>query len=188
MSVILCRTCGRELVFSPGVELVCCPACSTNNCSPQADADVADVLNRATGQRLRCDFIHAEASYQYALNISPEEPEALWGLVQCRYGVEYVNDPRTGRPIPIVHAVRKRPMLTDPDFREACELAPEAVRDQYRNDTACTNPEKAGDMLLPGPGRREVRRLPLPQDQPHRRRRGLHRGLHTRDGDLYGAR
>lgn len=36
MSVIICRTCGRELSIPPGQELICCPACSTINCRPQA--------------------------------------------------------------------------------------------------------------------------------------------------------
>ncbi|MBR3764335.1 MAG: TIR domain-containing protein, partial [Clostridia bacterium] len=132
MSVIVCRTCGYEMSVPDGQELVPCLACGTNNSVPAQEADIGDMLRRATAQRLRCDFVHAESSYQYVLRESPEEHEALWGLVQCRYAIEYVKDPRTGKPMPIVHGVQKRPMLTDPDFREACDLAPEAVKKEYR--------------------------------------------------------
>ena len=131
--MLTCRICGDVYTLPKGEQLRQCPSCGTVNCRP-SEGDVSDMLSRATGQRLRCDFVHAENSYQYVLRESPEEHEALWGLVQCRYGVEYVKDPRTGKRMPIVHAVRKRPMLTDPDFREACDLAPEAVRAQYRQE------------------------------------------------------
>ena len=31
------------------------------------------------------------------------EAEAYWGLVLCRYGIEYVNDPATGKKVPTCH-------------------------------------------------------------------------------------
>lgn len=131
---LACRICGSVYDLPAGENHRPCPACGTENCRPQMEADVGDTLRRATAQRLRCDFKHAEDSYQYILKTSPDEHEALWGLVQCRYAIEYVKDPRSGKSMPIVHAVQKRPMLTDPDFREACDLAPEAIRAQYRQE------------------------------------------------------
>lgn len=135
-TIILCRTCELELCLPEDQDIVGCPACGTRNARPQADADTQEMLRRATRQRLRCDFVHAESSYQYVLRESPEEHEALWGITLCRYGVEYVEDAKTGRRLPVVHAVRRRPMATDPDFRQACELAPETVRMQYEQEAA----------------------------------------------------
>ena len=133
-TTLTCRTCGDVYDLPDHLDHAPCRSCGAENCRPKADAVTRDMLVRATRQRLRCDFAHAENSYQYVLRESPDEHEAMWGLVQCRYGIQYVEDPRTGKPMPIVHAVRARPMLTDPDFREACDLAPEAVRAQYRQE------------------------------------------------------
>jgi len=127
----VCRCCGRPLVFAEGMELVTCVACGTLNERPKAKGPALGLLQRATEQRLRCDFINAENSYQHVLLDHPDEHEALWGLVLCRYGVEYVEDPHTRRRLPVVHGVRRKPMQLDSDFRQACELAPAAVRSQY---------------------------------------------------------
>lgn len=129
--ILVCRTCGDQYALPEGEELRACPSCGTVNSCSRAEEDVREMLVRATRQRLKNDFAHAENSYQYVLREYPDEHEALWGLAQCRYGVEYVEDAHTGRRMPVVHAVRKRPMLTDPDFRQACELAPEEIRAQY---------------------------------------------------------
>lgn len=131
-----CRCCSRDIVFPPEVEAMECTACFTLNSRPRAEGASLEVLRRATAQRLRCDFHNAEISYQHVLLDCPEEHEALWGLALCRYGVEYVDDPKTRRRMPVVHGVRTKPMQLDGDFQQACDLAPEEVRTQYEQDAA----------------------------------------------------
>ncbi|MBQ7849142.1 MAG: leucine-rich repeat protein [Clostridia bacterium] len=113
-----------------------CPACDALNARPQAQGLSLDVLARATRQRLNCDFHNAEISYQQVLLEYPDEHEALWGLTLCRYGVEYVEDPRSRSRLAVVHTTRRRPMQADPDCQQACELAPPEIREQYEAEAA----------------------------------------------------
>ena len=131
-----CRTCRYPLEFADGVHMLPCPACGTRNARPRAEGLSLDVLRRANRQRLACDFHNAEINYPQVLLEYPDEHEALWGLALCRYGVEYVEDPRTCRRVPVVHTTRRRPMQLDPDCLQACEQAQEEIRAQYEAEAA----------------------------------------------------
>ena len=132
----ICRTCKFPFSFPTAEATFACPACGAVNGRPQAEGMSYDCLKRATNQRLGCDFHNAVSSYQHVLLDYPDEHEALWGLTLCRYGVEYVEDPRSGTLMPTVHSVRRRPMQADKDFLNACEQAPENVRAQYEAEAA----------------------------------------------------
>ena len=129
-----CRTCRFVYEFPARCETFACPACDALNGRPQAEGSALESLSRATAQRLRCDFHNAVNSYQHVLLDSPEEHEALWGLALCRYGIEYVDDPRTGKRMPTVRSVRRKPMQLDPDYLAALDCAPEDVRVQYEQE------------------------------------------------------
>ena len=129
-----CRTCRFVFEFPARCEMFACPACDALNGRPQAEGSALESLSRATAQRLRCDFHNAVNSYQHVLLDSPEEHEALWGLALCRYGIEYVDDHRTGKRMPTVHSVRRKPMQLDPDYLAALDCAPEDVRVQYEKE------------------------------------------------------
>ncbi|MBQ7849138.1 MAG: toll/interleukin-1 receptor domain-containing protein, partial [Clostridia bacterium] len=129
-----CRRCCYVLEFAGHVSIVTCPFCEAVNERPRSRGGMLEALARATTQRLRCDFHNAVNSYQHVLLDCPDEHEALWGLALCRYGVEYVDDPRTGRRMPTVHSVRRKPMRLDPDYLAAIDCAPEEVRAQYEQE------------------------------------------------------
>ena len=78
--------------------------------------------------------MNAAHSYQHVLIDHPNEHEALWGLVLCRYGIEYVTDERTGQRLPTMHFMQRRPITQDGDFALACQSAPEGVCAQYQRD------------------------------------------------------
>ena len=52
-----------------------------------------------------------------------EEAEAYWGLVLCKYGIEYVDDPATGKKIPTCHRSSFDSIMDDTDFEQALENA-----------------------------------------------------------------
>ena len=64
----------------------------------------------------------------------PTEAEAYWGLVLCRYGIEYVDDPATGKKIPTCHRSSFESILEDPDFEQAQENADAVSRKVYREE------------------------------------------------------
>lgn len=134
--VVSCSCCGRQMVFPSECVLLECPACGTRNARPRSTGAELNILKRAVDQRLACDFHNAEKSYQHVLLEYPDEHEALWGLLLCHYGVEYVEDPVTHRRMPTVHTVRTKPLQAQADFRYACDAAPPEVRAQYELDAA----------------------------------------------------
>ena len=131
---LVCKTCGREFLMPEGVALWPCPGCGTNHSRPRAaDKALAD-LRRAHQQRCDCDFVSAAANYQRVLNVHPDEAEALWGLALCKYGVEFVQDEKTGRHLPVIHFLNRRPFTEDPDVRMAIVRADAVIRSRYQQD------------------------------------------------------
>jgi len=45
-----------------------------------------------------------------------EESEAYWGLVLCKYGIEYVDDPGTGKKIPTCYRSSFDSIMEDPSL------------------------------------------------------------------------
>ena len=48
-----------------------------------------------------------------------QEAEAYWGLVLCKYGIEYVDDPATGKKVPTCHRSSFESIMEDPNFEQA---------------------------------------------------------------------
>lgn len=150
-----CSCCGYLLNFDEDHAVLDCPACGTRNARPKLTGETLLTLQRATEQRLACDFHNAELSYQQVLLYRPDAHEALWGRLLCHYGVEYVEDPATKRRMPTVHTVQTKPLQAQPDFVKACKLAPEAIRAQYELDAVYIDDAQAG-----------IRQKAKPQPQP----------------------
>lgn len=121
-----CRNCGVEFPFPLECATRACPACGAIHGRPRSEGDSMTWLCRANVERAANDFANAEKDYREALGRSPEQHEALWGLVMCKYGVELVE----GKPT--IHFYRRRDILTDPDCVQAIALAPEEVSEQYQ--------------------------------------------------------
>ena len=133
---LICRDCGDVHDLPEGQEHRACPACGTINCRPQAEGEALERLQRATRLRLAGDYAMAEKCYNHVLMDYEEEHEALWGRCLCHYGVEAVNDGKTGGRHLLVHFPRRKPLQEQADFLQACELAPEWTARQYAQDAA----------------------------------------------------
>ena len=140
---LICRNCGYMYDLPDSKEHQPCPACSTENCRPQAEGEALDKLQRATRLRLDGEYDEALRSYNFVLMDYEDEHEALWGKLQCEYGVEFVTDPRSGERKATVHRPHSRPMQLQSDFRRACELAPEEIRTQYEAEAAYVDAAQA---------------------------------------------
>lgn len=132
----LCHCCTRPLFFEDDVLQLECPSCGMYNTRPQPTGPSPETLQRAAQQREACDFTNAEKSYQAILDEYPQHHEALWGRVLCRYGVEYVEDWKSGRSLPTCHFAQRKPMEEDSDYLQAVASAPEDIARKYREDAA----------------------------------------------------
>lgn len=104
MAVIKCKMCGGDLNIIPGESVAECEYCGSRQTVPTADNEKKLTLfARANRLRAGCEFDKAAGVYESIVADFPEEAEAYWGLVLCKYGIEYVDDPATGKKIPTCH-------------------------------------------------------------------------------------
>lgn len=135
MPLIKCKMCGGDLAVSPGTSVAECEYCGTKQTVPSADNEQKLALfARANRLRLACEFDKAAGVYESVIAQFPVEAEAYWGIVLCRYGIEYVDDPATGKKIPTCHRSSFDSILEDPDFEQACENADVVARRVYREE------------------------------------------------------
>lgn len=120
MSIFKCKMCGGTLEFNPGDVVGVCDSCGTKQTLPNGnDEIIANLHNRANSLRLKCDFDKAEETYNKILETDPKDAEAHWGIILCKYGIEYVEDPRTGKRVPTCHRTSFDAVLADDDYKAA---------------------------------------------------------------------
>ena len=135
MAVIKCKMCGGDLVIEPGATVAECEYCGTRQTIPnQDDEKKLTLFARANRLRMGCEFDKAAGIYESIVADFPQEAEAYWGLVLCKYGIEYVDDPATGKKIPTCHRSSFDSILEDSDFEQAQENADVVARKVYREE------------------------------------------------------
>ena len=78
-----------------------CDSCGTKQTLPKTDSEMlSNLFNRANNLRLKCEFDKAEQIYERIVQQDDSEAEAHWGIVLCKYGIEYVEDTKTHNRIP----------------------------------------------------------------------------------------
>ncbi len=132
MGVFKCKMCMGSLPVEEGKRLVTCEYCGTTQTIAFADSEKKITLfNRANLLRSRCEFDKAILTYENILTEFPEDSEAYWGLVLCKYGIEYVDDPRTGEKVPTCHRTEYTSIYEDEDYLSCIKYSDDVTRKQY---------------------------------------------------------
>ena len=127
--------CGGDLALTEGQSVAECEYCGSRQTVPAADNEKKLTLfARANRLRAACEFDKAAGIYESIVADFPEEAEAYWGLVLCKYGIEYVDDPATGKKIPTCHRSSFDSVMEDGNFEQALENADGAARKVYREE------------------------------------------------------
>lgn len=135
MAVMKCKMCGGDLEIEEGTSVAVCEYCGTKQTVPTLDNERKTSLFGRAGRLLRaCEFDKASVVFGDIVSEFPEEAEAYWGLLLCKYGVEYVDDPATGKKIPTCHRLSFESVMEDSDFEQACENADSVARGVYREE------------------------------------------------------
>ena len=154
MAVIKCKMCGGDLHIEEDSTVCECEYCGTRQTVPSADNEKKLTLFNRAGRLLRaCEFDKAAGVFETIVADFPEEAEAYWGLVLCKYGIEYVDDPATGRKIPTCHRSSFESVLDDPNFEQACENTDAIARRVYRDEARAV--EDLRQAILSVSGREE---------------------------------
>ena len=135
MAIIKCKMCGGNLKLTEGSSTAECEYCGTLQTIPQLDDEKKLIqFERAERLRKQCEFDKAAGIYETIVADFRQEAEAYWGLVLCKYGIEYVDDPATGKKIPTCHRSSFDSILEDSDFEQALENADVMARRVYREE------------------------------------------------------
>ena len=135
MAVYKCKMCGGDLTVNEGSSVCECEYCGSMQTVPSIDDEKKMTLfNRANRLRFNCEFDKAAGVYESIVAEFPEEAEAYWGLVLCKYGIEYVDDPATAKKIPTCHRSSFDSVMDDKDFEMVMDYSDPVSRRVYREE------------------------------------------------------
>jgi len=151
MAIIRCKMCGGDLIFEPDSTLAVCEFCGTRQTVPSQDNEKKLTLfSRANRLRMHGEFDKAFSLYESIVADFLEEAEAYWGLVLCKYGIEYVDDPADGKKIPTCHRSSFDSVMDDPDLEQALENAEPDARKVYREEAKKIEELRKGIIAVSG--------------------------------------
>ena len=126
MAVFKCKMCGGDIEAQTNESVGSCLYCGTKQTLPTAaDEQKANLFNRANHFRRSNEFDKAIGAYENLIGLDPSNAEAHFGLALSRYGVEYVEDPNTGKSVPTLRRLQREPFLADQDYMAAIDFAPD---------------------------------------------------------------
>lgn len=124
MALWKCKMCGGDLEADANKSYGTCSFCGSTMTLPRGNEErIVNLFNRANHYRRQNEFDKALASYEGILEEDNNNAEAHWGVVLSRYGIEYVEDPKTHERIPTCNRVQNESILSDLDYKAAVSNA-----------------------------------------------------------------
>ncbi len=148
MAVFKCKMCGGVLDINNETVAIC-GYCGTQQTLPKLDDEKrAQLYDRANYFRRENEFDKAMGIYEMILSEEATDSEAYWGIVLCRYGIEYVEDPRTHRRIPTVNRAQFTSILDDEDYKKAILNADLLQKTVYESEAEVINKIQKGILAV----------------------------------------
>ncbi len=133
--VLKCKMCGGQLEFGEEETVCTCEYCGTEQTIPRLDSErKAGLYDRANHLRRNNEFDKAEEIYEQILNEDPADSEAYWGLVLCRYGVEYVEDTQNNKRVPTINRMQPISVYADGNYKSAIQYADMRQKKVYEEE------------------------------------------------------
>ena len=137
MATFNCKMCGGKLHVKENEAIAVCEYCGTTNTIPVVNEDrIARLFDRANERRRSSEFDEAMGIYENILAEDDSLAEAYWGIVLCRYGIEYVKDPQTHKMKPTCHRTILSSIFADTEYKKALEYADIGSRQVYEAEAA----------------------------------------------------
>lgn len=136
-----CKMCGGTINVEEGKSTCECEFCGTIQTVPNVidNNKMAVLHNRANSLRLKNEFDKALANYENIIIDNPNDAEAHWGALLCRYGIEYVDDPKTGLKIPTCHRTQTKSIFDDIDYKAAIDNSDVIAKSLYQKEAEQIN-------------------------------------------------
>ncbi len=147
--VFKCKMCDATLKFNPGDSVAECEYCGTMQSLPKYDDErIGNLYNRAEHYRKNNEFDKAQALYEEIVNEHPQDADAYWSVVLCKYGVEYVEEPGTNKRVPTVNRTQYTSVFDDENYKEALKYADEKQRSVYEEEAKEINEIQKGILEI----------------------------------------
>jgi len=128
--------CGGDIHAETGANFGNCAHCGKSQVIPiTSGSRTLNIFNLANRHLYAYNFDTARSLYEQILMEDATNAEALWSLVLCDYGIEYVPDPATGKNIITCHRTQHESIFSNPDYLAAIEHAPNThVKNHYQEE------------------------------------------------------
>ena len=150
MAILKCKMCGGSLNVTDENAVCECEFCGTQQTVPKSgnDENIAELFNRANDFRASFNFDKAERIYDQIIENDPDEAEAYWGLILCKFGIEYVKDPVTMNRVPTCHRSSYDPIVTDINYKNALKYANVVQKPIYEKEAKQIDEIQKGILTL----------------------------------------
>ena len=149
MAVFKCKMCGGTLEVNNNESVATCEYCGTKQTLPNLDDEKrVQLYDRVNYFRRENEFDKAMGIYEMILSDNKEDCESYWGIVLCRYGIEYVEDPRTHKRIPTVNRAQFTSIFDDEDYKKAIEYADTLQKVVYEEEAAVIDKIQKGILQI----------------------------------------
>ena len=135
MATFNCKMCGGTLHVESNATTAVCEYCGTTNTLPIVNEDrIAKLFDRANERRRNSEFDDAMSIYENIIAEDSAIAEAYWGIVLCRFGIEYVKDPQTFEMKPTCHRTILSSIFSDEEYKKALQYADAASKAIYEKE------------------------------------------------------
>lgn len=149
MAVIKCKMCGGQLEIIENSSVCECEYCGTKQTIPTVkDENIQSLFNRANHLRMKAEFDKASEIYEKIISTNDKEAEAYWGLILCKYGIEYVEDPTTYKRIPTCHRASYEAVVVDEDYKLALQYADMFQKEIYEREAKAIDDIQKGIVQI----------------------------------------
>ncbi|MCI7619072.1 MAG: toll/interleukin-1 receptor domain-containing protein [Firmicutes bacterium] len=160
MAVFKCKMCGGTLEVEENAKVCECEFCGTKQTLPsENDEQVQGLYNRANVLRMKGEFDKAGEIYEKIATVRTKDPEVYWGMVLCKYGIEYVEDPASFKRVPTCHRASYDAVTADEDYKAAIanadisqqaiyEAEAKAIEEIQKGIIAISQNEKPYDVFI----------------------------------------
>ena len=136
-------------IFGENSKIITCEYCGTKQTLPKLENDkVTNLYDRANHFRLNNEYDKAEALYEMILNEDPKDAESYWSLILCKFGVEYVQDPKTHEYIPTWNRTQTTSIFADENYKQAIKYASEEQKEIYKKEAEKINNIEKGILEI----------------------------------------
>jgi tetratricopeptide (TPR) repeat protein len=127
--------CGGSLEIENGQSVGTCDSCGSTMTLPKLDDDRrANLYDRANHFRRNNEYDKAAALFESILNEDKTDAEVYWSLILCKYGIEYVEDPKTHKRVPTCNRTQLTSIFADEDYKSAVANADGYQKNIYEEE------------------------------------------------------